>query len=107
AVFIANRRAEFHTIGYATLGIVKLILPLFLIPFGSLGIFMAYILAVIASLLLSLFFMHRYTNYQIDSPPNWQLLKQTRKYATNNYIGVIIAGLPSQLMPLFIVKELG
>lgn len=107
AVFIANRRAEFHTIGYATFGIVKLILPLFLIPFGSLGIFLAYILAVIASLILSLYFMKRFCGYTVGARPNWNLLKKTRKYATNNYIGVILAGLPSQLMPLFIIKELG
>lgn len=107
AVFIANRRAEFHTIGYATFGVVKLILPLFLIPYGSLGIFMAYMFAVIASLVLSLFFMRRYTDYQVAAKPNWNLLKKTRRYATNNYIGVILSGLPSQLMPLFIIKELG
>ncbi|HSX16853.1 MAG TPA: phosphotransferase [Patescibacteria group bacterium] len=107
AVFVANRRAEYHTLVYAVFGFVKLILPIFLIPFGSLGVFMAYMLAVIASLLLSLLFMKRVSNYKISAQPNWNVLKQTRKFATNNYIGVILAGLPSQLMPLFIIKHLG
>jgi O-antigen/teichoic acid export membrane protein/Ser/Thr protein kinase RdoA (MazF antagonist) len=107
AVFIANRRAEFHTIGYTTFAVVKLILPLFLIPLGSLGIFLAYILAVIVSLLISLFFMSRYFGYIFGARPSWELLKKARKYATNNYIGIILAGLPSQLMPLFIIRELG
>jgi O-antigen/teichoic acid export membrane protein/Ser/Thr protein kinase RdoA (MazF antagonist) len=107
AVFIANRRAEFHTIGYTTFAVVKLILPLFLVPFGSLGIFLAYILAIIASLLISLFFMSRRFGYIFSTRPSWELLKKARKYATNNYAGVILSSLPSQLMPLFIIKELG
>jgi O-antigen/teichoic acid export membrane protein len=51
SVFIANRRAEFHTAAYAVLGVVKLLLPLLLIPLGSLGIFSAYIIAIVISLL--------------------------------------------------------
>jgi len=107
AVFIANRRAEFHTATYAVLGVVKLILPLFLIPFGSMGIYMAYILAVVASLLLSLFFMRRSCGYRFKTKPNWKHIKQIRKYASNNYFSVILGGLPSQLLPLVIIHKLG
>lgn len=107
AVFVANRRAEYHTAVYAVFGLVKLILPIFLIPFGSLGVFMAYMLAVIVSLVASLLFMKRISGYKLTARPNWSVLKRTRKFATNNYVGVILAGLPAQLMPLFIIKHLG
>lgn len=107
AVFVANRRAEYHTAVYAIFGLVKLILPIFLIPFGSLGVFMAYMSAVIVSLAVSLLFMKRVSSYKLTARPNWDVLKRTRKFATNNYIGVILAGLPAQLMPLFIIKHLG
>jgi O-antigen/teichoic acid export membrane protein len=107
AVFIANRRAEFHTAAYAVLGVVKLILPVFLIPFGSLGIFLAYILAVVVSLLLSIFFMRRSCGYHFRAKPNWALITGIRKYASNNYFGVILGGLPSQILPLVIIQRLG
>ncbi len=70
AVFIANRRGEYHTIGYATFGLVKLILPLLLVPFGSLGIFGAYIMAMLASLIVSYYLMRRGCGYRIRTKPN-------------------------------------
>ena len=107
AVFIANRRAEFHTAAYAVLGLVKLSLPLFLIPLGSLGIFSAYMIAMIASLAFSLFLIVRWCDYHFYTAPNWNLIKQIRAYATHNYLGVVFGGLASQLLPIQIVHRLG
>lgn len=106
SVFIANRRAELHTMTYTLLASVKLILPLFLIPFGSIGIFAAYIGAVFASLVLTFFLMRRTNGYKLTKP-NWQLFSATRKYAVNNYIGHILSSATSQLMPIFILAALG
>jgi Ser/Thr protein kinase RdoA (MazF antagonist)/O-antigen/teichoic acid export membrane protein len=107
SIFIANRRAEFHTIVYAVFGLVKLILPLFLISLGSLGIFAAYSAAAVASLALTFVFMRRAAGYRLWSRPNWHFISRSRKYTTNNYVGVILAGLPSQIMPTLIVAHLG
>ena len=107
SVFIANRRAELHTIVYAVFGIVKLVLPIVLVALGSLGIFTAYIGAAAASLVLSLILMWRECGYRLWSKPNWSFISGSRKYTTNNYLGVVIAGLPSQIMPSFIVNRLG
>jgi O-antigen/teichoic acid export membrane protein/Ser/Thr protein kinase RdoA (MazF antagonist) len=107
AVFIANRRGEYHTIGYATFGLVKLILPLLLVPFGSLGIFGAYIMAMLASLIVSYYLMRRGCGYRIRTKPDWTLLKSVRRYTFHNYVGVVLAGLPVQLMPLLIIRHLG
>lgn len=107
SVFIANRRAELHTAAYAVLGVVKLLLPLLLIPLGSLGIFSAYMIAMIVSLLFSLYLMRRWCGYRFRSAPNWALLKKVRTYATNNYLGTVLGGLPSQLMPMLIIRQLG
>jgi O-antigen/teichoic acid export membrane protein len=106
AVFIANRRAEFHTAGYAALGLVKLILPLFFVGFGATGIFAAYIIAVMVSLVLSVILMKHTCDYKLLAPPDWSFLNKVKKYALNNYIGVIFGGLPSQLMPILILQRL-
>jgi O-antigen/teichoic acid export membrane protein/Ser/Thr protein kinase RdoA (MazF antagonist) len=106
SVFIANRRAELHTTAYAVFGVVRLILPLALVAYGSLGIFIAFIAATIVSLLLSFVLMWRFCDYHMLSSPNWNFILTSRKYTTNNYLGVVIAGLPSQIMPSFIIARL-
>jgi O-antigen/teichoic acid export membrane protein/Ser/Thr protein kinase RdoA (MazF antagonist) len=107
SVFIANRRAELHTIVYAVFGVVKLLLPLFLISLGSLGIFTAYIAAAFASLVLSLILMWRYCGYRLFTRPDFSFIARSRKYASNNYVAVLVGGLPSQLMPSLIIERLG
>jgi O-antigen/teichoic acid export membrane protein/Ser/Thr protein kinase RdoA (MazF antagonist) len=107
AVFIANRRAEYHTAGYGILSVVKLILPLFMVPLGALGIFTAYMASVVVSLGFSFFFMRKTVQYRLFARPNWGALRAARKYTTSNYFGVLLAGLPSQLMPLIILRRIG
>jgi Ser/Thr protein kinase RdoA (MazF antagonist)/O-antigen/teichoic acid export membrane protein len=104
SVFIANRRAGLHTMTYTIQAVVKLILPLFLIPFGSMGIFAAYAGGVLASLILTFFLMRRTSSYSI-AKPNWKLLSAARKYAANNYIGHTLSSATAQLMPIFILTE--
>jgi O-antigen/teichoic acid export membrane protein/Ser/Thr protein kinase RdoA (MazF antagonist) len=107
SVFIANRRAELHTIVYAVFGVVKLILPLLLISLGSLGIFTAYVAAAFVSLVLSLILMWRYCGYNLFTRPDFGFIARSRKYASNNYVAVLVGGLPSQLMPTLIIQRLG
>jgi O-antigen/teichoic acid export membrane protein/Ser/Thr protein kinase RdoA (MazF antagonist) len=107
SIFIANRRAEYHTIVYSAFGVVRLILPLILIMLGSLGIFMAYISAVCVSLLLSFYFMKKAAGYVFFSRPNWNFIIDSRRYTSSNYISTLLSGLPSQLIPTLIILKLG
>lgn len=107
AVFIANRRAEFHTIVYAVFGLVKLILPIGLVGLGWLGIFAAFAVAALVGLALSFYYMMRVADYRFGRAPNWGLLASARKYSFNNYIGTLLASIPAQLMPLIIIQRLG
>lgn len=107
AVFIANRRAELHTLTYSVLATVKLLLPLALVPFGSLGIFAGYAVAMLSSLTLTFFLMRRHVGYKPKSSANWGLLSKVRTYAANNYIGHLLASISPQLMPLIILNGLG
>lgn len=107
SVFIANRRGEYHTAGYAALGLVKLVLPLFLVRFGAAGIFGGYILAMLVSSLFSYYLMWRGCGYHFFTRPNWQSIKKMRTYAAHNYIGTFLNGLPAQLMPIFIIRNIG
>lgn len=107
AVFIANRRAEFHTVVYAVFGLVKLVLPIGLIGLGWLGIFAAFAMAALVGLALSFYYMVRVADYRLKRAPNWGLIASARKYSFNNYLGTLLASIPSQLMPLIIIQRLG
>jgi O-antigen/teichoic acid export membrane protein len=107
AVFIANRKAQYHTVAYTIFSVVRLILPLVLVWLGSLGIFMAYAGATLAALALRLLLMKRSCGYMFTATPNWKLLSKVKTYAANNYIGLMLASLPSQIMPLIIIKDQG
>ncbi|HEY6736200.1 MAG TPA: phosphotransferase [Candidatus Saccharimonadia bacterium] len=107
SIFIANRRAELHTAAYAVFGLVKLIAPLFLLALGSMGVFIAFIAAAMASLALSLYLMVRYCAYRPLTAPNWRFIAKSRRYTMNNYLASIMTALPGQLMPTIILTRLG
>lgn len=107
AVFIANRRAELHTTAYSVLALVKLILPLVLVQYGSMGIFAAFAFAMLCSMLLSFYLMRRFVAYHIRMKPGWHVLGKTRTYTANNYAGRILSSVTAQVMPVFILTHLG
>ncbi len=107
SVFIANRRAEFHTIVYAVFGLIRLVVPILLVGLGWLGIFTAYAVAALVALLLSFLFMAKVTGYNWRTAPDWRFIPRARKYSFNNYVGTILGGVPAQIMPLIIIQQFG
>lgn len=106
-IYIANRRAEFHTLVYTVLSLTKLLLPLFLVPFGSLGVFLAYAAGIVASLLLTSFLLRVVAKYRVNSGANWAYLGKVRRYAAHNYTGRVLTSLCAQVMPLIVLSQLG
>ncbi len=107
SVFISRRQAKFHTIAYGVFGTVRLIVPILLVAAGAMGIFLAFAIAAGVSLLLSLFFMWRGCDYHPWTAPNWRFIIESRRYTTHNYIANLLTSLPGQLMPTFIIVNLG
>jgi hypothetical protein len=105
-IFIANRRAGFHTVTYTAFGVVRLISPLFLIKLGAVGVFLAFGVAATASLLLSFIFMKRAAAYRFWTRPDWSFIRRSRRYTTHNYFSSILSSLPSQVLPSFILTRL-
>jgi O-antigen/teichoic acid export membrane protein/Ser/Thr protein kinase RdoA (MazF antagonist) len=107
SVFIANRKAHWHTVVYSVFGTVRLVTPLLLVAWGALGIFVSFTAAVVLSLILSIVFMAWSCGYRLLSRPNWKFIRTTRRYTFHNYIAKLFAGLPSQLLPTLIIARLG
>lgn len=107
SVFIAQRKAQYHLYVYTVFGLTKLLLPLVLVTWAEMGVFMAYAGGVLVSLAVSLFFMVRACGYEVLSRPNWGILLDARRYAVGNYLSTLISGAPPQLMPTIILASLG
>lgn len=107
SVFIARRRAKYHTIAYTVFGTVRLILPILLIAAGAMGIFLAFVVAGGVSLALSLFMMWRGCDYHPLTKPHWRFIIDSRRYTTHNYIANLLVALPGQLLPTFMIVNLG
>ena len=107
SVFIARRRANYHTIAYAVFGTVRLVLPIMLVAAGATGIFMAFTAAAGVALVLSLLLMLRGCDYHPLTAPNWRFIIESRRYTTHNYIANLLTSLPGQLLPTFIIVNLG
>jgi O-antigen/teichoic acid export membrane protein len=107
SVFIARRRAQYHTIAYTVFGSVRLILALALVSAGAFGIFLAYTAAGTVALLLSLRYMETGCDYRLLTRPTFGFVGQTYTFATNNYFGLLLAGLPAQVVPSLILAKLG
>jgi O-antigen/teichoic acid export membrane protein len=106
-VFVARRRAHYHTMAYTAFGSVRLVLALVLVGLGALGIFLAYTAAGVLALALSLWYMRRGCEYRLLTRPTFGFLNRTRRFARNNYLSILLAGLPSQVVPSLILARLG
>jgi O-antigen/teichoic acid export membrane protein len=107
SVFIAYRRAHYHTVAYTVFGTVRLVMAFSLVRYGALGIFLAYTAAGTLALLLSFWYMKRGCGYRFLTRPTFGTQWRTRRFALNNYAGLLLTGLPAQIVPSIIVARLG
>lgn len=107
SVFIAYRFSKYNLIVYTFFGLTKIILPIFLISFGSYGIFFAYTGSVIVSLGLSIYFMKKNFGYQAMLITDKESARKMATFSTVNYLAAFMSGFPTLIMPTIIVSKLG
>lgn len=107
SLFVAYRSAKYTLIKNSVLSITKLALPVALIAFGAYGIFTAVGLANFIALVLSILILMRMFKYSIRLKQNFTEIKKIASYSFGNYIAGFIGGLPTMILPIIIVNELG
>lgn len=107
SVFIAYRFSKYNLIVYTLFGVTKIILPFFLIGYGSYGVFFAYTGAVIVAFGFSIYFMVKRFDYKPSLSIDIQTVKNMSSFSIINFIAGFLSGLPTLLTPLIIANKLG
>ncbi|MCL5072423.1 MAG: oligosaccharide flippase family protein [Actinobacteria bacterium] len=106
-IFIAYRSSKFILIKNTISSTVKLILPLFLLTLGALGIFVSVGIAAALAFLLGLVFLIMSFNYLPKPIIDINIVKRMTKYSLGNHVAGLIAGLPATVLPILITNLLG
>lgn len=107
SAFIAFKSAKFVLIKNTIFSLVKLILPVFLISLNYLGIIGAIVTATFVSVIFGFTILIKNFDYNVQFNKNINLFKQVGKFTFGNYIGNIFGILPTTLVPIIVVSELG
>lgn len=107
SVFLAHRQAGYILAINLIFNLIKIILPVAFIAYGSVGIFAAAGVAQVVGLLLSLWYMARNYRYRLRLSIDTHALRQTFSYTFAVYVGSVLNLLPPTLLPLIITQQLG
>jgi len=107
SIFVAYRSTGYVLVKNALWGIIKVILPMFLISFGAFGVFFAFSFGSIISFLFGLYVLIRRFQYKISPVVSLDVIKQIGKFSLGDYVGIFFAELPYFIMPLIIINYIG
>ncbi len=108
SIFISYRSAGFNLLCDGLFGgLIEIILPILLIAFGAFGIFTAQGLSTFVVMGISIIFLitkYSYTpRFKIDK----EIIAEVFHYSLGNYIASILVILPTIVIPLIILNNLG
>lgn len=107
SIFVAFRSTIYIFYKNTLLSLIKLGMPILLIPFGAFGIFISVGLSYITALIFSLIILVIFFRYSFYFSINNQLIKKIGFYSFANYIAGFITNLPNVLLPIIITNKLG
>lgn len=107
SVFIAYRATVYIVVYNFLFSLVKLVVPIFLVSLGALGIYSAVIAGSLTAFACTLFFLGRYFQYQPAVTINSAIIRETARFTFGNYIAGFLSGLPQLILPIIITNKLG
>jgi O-antigen/teichoic acid export membrane protein len=107
AVFLAFRQTKYSFLIDSTFSMIKVMLPLAFIGWGAFGIFAAAAVAQSIGFVLSITVLIRTFEYRPRFIIDRTVLTRVWRYSAGNYLSDIFNFLPSALLPLIIVNNLG
>jgi acetyltransferase-like isoleucine patch superfamily enzyme len=106
SIFIALRAGKYIFIKNVLVSLSKLILPLFFVGLGSIGIFIAWALALSSALLVSFWVLFK--KYQFTFAPAFQKekLKEMISFSSINFFVGLLGIAPGLILPLLITNTI-
>jgi O-antigen/teichoic acid export membrane protein len=107
SVFLANRRAKYTLVINTIFSATKMILPIFFIGYGALGIFLAAALSQTVGFILSLLVMIFKFNYRPQLVIKLSIIKRVWRFSASNYVAGVLYMIPISYLPILITNKLG
>lgn len=107
SIFLAFKSAKYTLIINTVMSVIKVSLPLVLFTYGTIGLMGSFILSILVALILSLWVIHVKFHIKIKLQIKRDVLRKLAHFSFGNYIANLIGGLPSTLLPIFILNTLG
>lgn len=107
SIFIAYRATIYIVYKNFLFSILKIILPFLLFKMGSFAIIVSLTIAFLVSFLTNFAWLIFKFNYRPGFQLDWNILREIRIFAAGNYIGNIFGILPTNIVPLIILSQLG
>lgn len=102
SVFIALGKSKFVFIRSLIFSLLKLVFPFVFVSLGGYGIFSSWMVSVIISFVIILFFFGHKLNFQIHK----NIIKKILKFSVINYISNFLSLAPGVILPLMITHVL-
>jgi len=107
STFIAYRSTKYILIKNTIFSVIKLLLPILLISLGAYGIFASVGVAYAVAFILCLVFLIFKFGYSLQPAINKDVVKRMTKFSLGNYVAGFIGGLPTMVLPIIILDNLG
>ena len=104
-MFVANNQSKFFLFQNIALGL-RIIFLIPLIPLGFLGIYYAYLLAILLTLLITIFLLTR-INIKAKLRINFDIIRKSFHFSIGNYLSNLFITVPYYLLPLLVLSMLG
>jgi O-antigen/teichoic acid export membrane protein len=108
SVFVAYRKTQYNVLVNGVIqGLIKLVLPFFLVGLGAYGIFMASGLAATVAMAASLLLLGRVVGYRPRMRSPGRALGRAWSYSLANYATNLLVQSPALIIPLVVLHALG
>ena len=108
SVFIGARMPQYNTLVDGIIqSLVKLMMPVFLVTLGAVGIVAATGIGYLVAVLASIYFMCRKLGYRFELRVKGTRLRESARYSASSYASTLLNLLPLLLLPTIVLRTLG
>lgn len=107
SVFIAHRVSQHVFIKNLIFSLLKILIPIFLITWGVVGIISAISISILAAIFYSIFILTHYYKYNFQIYIDKRVVYKIYKFSFGSYLTTFIGGMPALLFPIIILNNLG
>ena len=108
SVFIGARMPEYNTLVDGIIqSLVKLMMPVFLVTLGTVGIVTATGVGYVVAVAASIYFMYRKLGFRFVFRIKGTRLKESARYSATNYASTLLNLLPLLALPTVVLRALG